>query len=82
MHEVVVPKIGQGTTEVEILEWKVAVGERVAAGQPLLEVETEKLTTELEADAAGVVAELLAEVGDVVEVGSAICRIEAEEAGG
>ena len=78
MHDVVVPKLGMGTTEVEVIEWHVAVGARVALGDELVEVETEKVTTALEADAAGVVTELLAEVGDTVEIGSPICRIDAE----
>ena len=81
MHDVLVPKVGMGTTEVDIVEWHVAVGARVAVGDELVEVESEKITTALEADVAGIVVELLAAVGDIVEVGSPICRIDPEQSG-
>lgn len=80
MHELIVPKLGQSTTEVEILGWSASVGDHVSVGDPIVEVETEKLTASLEADAAGVVTEILAEVGDMVDVGAAICRIETGQA--
>jgi pyruvate/2-oxoglutarate dehydrogenase complex dihydrolipoamide acyltransferase (E2) component len=76
MHDVVVPKLGVGTTEVDVLEWHVVVGDHVAVGDELVQVESEKMTTALEADAAGVVVELLAGPGDTVDVGSSICRID------
>ena len=53
------PKLGMGTTEVEILEWYVEIGEFGPVGAALVEVETEKLTTIIEADAAGVLVRVL-----------------------
>jgi pyruvate/2-oxoglutarate dehydrogenase complex dihydrolipoamide acyltransferase (E2) component len=59
-------------------KWHVVVGDHVAVGDELVQVESEKITitTALEAAAAGVVVELLARPGDTVDVGSSICRID------
>lgn len=57
--EVVMPKFGLTMQEGTIQQWFKAEGERVEAGQPLFEVETEKVLYEVEAPAAGVVAKLL-----------------------
>ncbi len=75
MHDVIIPKLGMGTTEVEILEWYVEIGESVIVGAALVEVETEKLTTTIEADVAGVVAEYGFAEGDTAEIGAVVCRI-------
>jgi pyruvate/2-oxoglutarate dehydrogenase complex dihydrolipoamide acyltransferase (E2) component len=76
VHDVVLPKLGMGTTEADILEWYVTIGEFVPLGGALVEVETEKITTVIEADAAGVLAERCVAEGDVAAVGSVICRID------
>ncbi len=76
MHDVIIPKLGMGTTEVEILEWYVEIGEQVAVGAALVEVETEKLTTTIEADAAGTLTEYCFAEGDTAEVGAVVCRID------
>jgi pyruvate/2-oxoglutarate dehydrogenase complex dihydrolipoamide acyltransferase (E2) component len=56
------------TEEVEVVAIEVAVGDAVAAGQALLEVATDKANMELEAPAAGTVAEILVSEGDIVPV--------------
>jgi pyruvate/2-oxoglutarate dehydrogenase complex dihydrolipoamide acyltransferase (E2) component len=76
VHEVVLPKLGMGTLEADIVEWFVAVGEFVPLGGALVEVETEKVTTVIEADAAGVLSECCVAAGTVAAVGSVICRID------
>lgn len=76
MHELTVPKMGMDTTEVEILKWIVKVGDNVKKGDPIAEIEFEKATTEIESEVSGVIEEILFKEGDIVDVGSVICRIK------
>jgi 2-oxoisovalerate dehydrogenase E2 component (dihydrolipoyl transacylase) len=69
------PDIGEGLTEADILEWRVAVGDTVEVNQILVEVETAKAAVELPSPWAGVVAELHCANGDTVEVGKPIISI-------
>ena len=70
------PDVGEGLTEAEIITWKVAVGDTVTLNQPLVDIETAKATVELPSPYEGTVTELLADVGQIVDVGSAIITIE------
>jgi pyruvate/2-oxoglutarate dehydrogenase complex dihydrolipoamide acyltransferase (E2) component len=65
--EIVIEDPGN-TEEVEVVAIEVAVGDAVAAGQALLEVATDKANMEMEAPAAGTVAEILVSEGDIVPV--------------
>jgi pyruvate/2-oxoglutarate dehydrogenase complex dihydrolipoamide acyltransferase (E2) component len=76
MKEVRIPKMGMSTVEVDVLHVLVRPGQRVAAGDVLAEVESEKATYEIEAEVAGTVTEVLVGEGDVKEVGDVIARIE------
>jgi 2-oxoisovalerate dehydrogenase E2 component (dihydrolipoyl transacylase) len=77
------PDVGEGLTEAEIVSWLVAVGDPVALNQVVCEIETAKSLVELPSPFAGVVSELLADVGQTVPVGEAILRIQASgDAGG
>jgi pyruvate dehydrogenase E2 component (dihydrolipoamide acetyltransferase) len=78
----VLPDVGEGLTEAEIVEWKVAVGDTVSLNQPLVDIETAKATVELPSPFAGTVARLRAEVGDVVEVGKPLIDISTDGATG
>lgn len=78
MHELTVPKMGMDTTEVEILKWIVKVGDNVKKGDPIVEIEFEKATTEIESEVSGIIEEILFKEGDIVNVGSVICRIKNE----
>ena len=78
MHELTVPKMGMDTTEVEILKWIVKVGDNVKKGDPVAEIEFEKATTEIESEVSGIIEEILFKEGDIVDVGSVICRIKNE----
>ncbi|MFD2757387.1 dihydrolipoamide acetyltransferase family protein [Gulosibacter faecalis] len=69
------PQLAAGGEDAKIQVWLVAAGDEVAAGQPIVEIETEKAVVEFEADAAGVVAGLLFEEGDTVPVGKPIAVI-------
>lgn len=69
------PDVGEGLTEADILHWHVAVGDTVEINQIIVEIETAKAAVELPAPFAGVVGTLLAEVGQTVPVGTAIIEI-------
>jgi len=72
MHEIRIPKLGMDTTEAEIKTWLVKVGDQVAPGTPLLEVETEKTDVVIESQVAGVVREIRAAPGSIVAIGSEV----------
>ncbi|HTT60112.1 MAG TPA: dihydrolipoamide acetyltransferase family protein [Acidimicrobiales bacterium] len=62
------PDVGEGLVEAEIVQWKVAVGDTVSLNQPLVDIETAKATVELPSPYAGTVLALHGKVGDVMEV--------------
>ena len=70
------PDVGEGLIEAEIVAWKVAVGDVVTLNQPLVDVETAKAVVELPSPFAGVVAILHAEVGDTVQVDAPLVSID------
>ncbi|NKB56162.1 MAG: 2-oxoglutarate dehydrogenase complex dihydrolipoyllysine-residue succinyltransferase [Alphaproteobacteria bacterium] len=65
--EIMVPTLGESITEATVSQWFKQVGESVAADEPILELETDKVTVEVPAPSAGVLTEIL--VGDGVNVG-------------
>lgn len=69
------PDVGEGLTEAEIVQWRVAPGDTVAVNDVLVEIETAKSLVELPSPFAGTVAELLAPEGETVTVGAAIITI-------
>jgi pyruvate dehydrogenase E2 component (dihydrolipoamide acetyltransferase) len=75
------PDVGEGLTDGEILRWFVQPGTIVTINQPLVEIETAKAAVELPSPYAGEVVELLAAVGEVVDVGVPIITIETEPDG-
>jgi 2-oxoisovalerate dehydrogenase E2 component (dihydrolipoyl transacylase) len=75
LQHFLLPDLGEGLTEAEIVAWHVAVGDEVALNQVLVEVETEKAVVELPSPYAGTVVEVLAAVGESVPVGEAIIAI-------
>jgi pyruvate dehydrogenase E2 component (dihydrolipoamide acetyltransferase) len=62
------PDVGEGLVEAEIVTWKVRVGDVVILNQPLVDIETAKATVELPSPYAGTVVKLHGDVGDVMEV--------------
>ena len=70
------PDIGEGIAEVEIVEWRVKVGDRVAEDQTLCDVMTDKAAVEVPSPVAGRVVELGGAVGQVMAVGSVLIRID------
>ena len=73
--EMKVPSPGESITEVEIAEWLVQDGDYVEKDQAIAEVDSDKATLELPAEASGTVT-FKAEVGDAVEVGAVVCLID------
>ncbi|MBT2208284.1 dihydrolipoamide acetyltransferase family protein [Actinomadura sp. NEAU-AAG7] len=76
------PDLGEGLTEAEILEWKVAVGDPVTVDQSVVEVETAKAAVDVPIPIAGVVARLYADAGSVVGVGAPLIEITLREGAG
>ncbi len=75
--EIVVPVLGESVTEATVAQWLKQPGEAVAQDEPLVELETDKVTLEVGAPANGVVASVLAEEGATVEVGAVLGMMEA-----
>ena len=73
--EIRVPTLGESITEATIAQWYKKPGEAVAMDEPLCELETDKVTIEVPAQSAGVLAEVLAEEGATVEVGALLGSI-------
>src|ERR687884_2352809 len=76
------PKMGDAMEEGTLLKWLKSEGEEVSEGDAIAEIETDKVTMELEAEDAGTLAQLIASEGQDVPVGEAIAFIagEGEEA--
>jgi pyruvate/2-oxoglutarate dehydrogenase complex dihydrolipoamide acyltransferase (E2) component len=73
---VVVPKSGGvTTTKAVVVRWLKHEGDRVKAGEPLVELETEKVSYELEAPFSGILTRLLAQETAEVPVGDPLCEI-------
>jgi pyruvate/2-oxoglutarate dehydrogenase complex dihydrolipoamide acyltransferase (E2) component len=70
------PKVADSVDEVAIVELRVASGDTVAAGDPVVEVETDKTTVEVPAPVAGVVREIMVKVDDEVTTGTAVLVID------
>ena len=79
--EIRVPTLGESVTEATVGQWFKKAGEAVAQDEPLVELETDKVTVEVPAPAAGTLAEISVADGETVEVGALLGNI-AEGAGG
>ncbi|MDP9410918.1 MAG: 2-oxo acid dehydrogenase subunit E2 [Actinomycetota bacterium] len=78
MPEVIMPKMGDAMEEGTLLKWLKSEGEEVSPGDPIAEIETDKVTMELEAEDSGTLAQLIASEGQDVPVGEAIAFIAGE----
>src|SRR4026208_632114 len=76
--EIKLPRLGQGMETGTIVRWLKSEGETVEKGEPLYELDTEKVTQEVEAESSGVLLKILAGEGDEIEVGKAIAVIGEE----
>src|SRR6056297_3786806 len=73
--EVVMPQMGESVMEGEVIEWIKSVGDSVEMDEPLLEIATDKVDTEVPSPEGGTLVEILVEAGDTVEVGQPIAII-------
>ena len=78
--DVEMPELGESVTEGTITQWLKSVGDTVEVDEPLLEVSTDKVDTEIPSPVAGTLVEILAEEDDTIEVGEAIARVGDENA--
>lgn len=76
--EILMPQMGESVMEATIISWLKKEGEKVEAEEPLLEVATDKVDTEVPAIQEGVIKELLAKEGDVVSIGSTIAILSTD----
>src|SRR5580704_13471705 len=81
MTEIRVPTLGESVTEATIGKWFKHPGDAVAVDEPLVELETDKVTIEVPAPAAGVLSDIAAKDGETVAVGAVLGQIK-DGAGG
>src|SRR6478736_2363133 len=81
MTEIRVPTLGESVTEATIGRWFKKAGDAVAVDEPLVELETDKVTIEVPAPSAGVLGEIAAKDGETVAVGALLGQITEGAAG-
>jgi pyruvate dehydrogenase E2 component (dihydrolipoamide acetyltransferase) len=75
MSEVVLPALGESVTEGTVTRWLKKVGDTVAVDEPLVEVSTDKVDTEIPSPVAGVVQQILVQEDETIEVGSVLAIV-------
>src|SRR3970040_2477349 len=75
MPEVIMPKMGDAMTEGKVLRWMKQPGEAVKKGEPIAEIETDKVNVDIEAEWDGTLAHVLVGAGDVAAIGAPIAMI-------
>ncbi|MGM0857260.1 MAG: 2-oxo acid dehydrogenase subunit E2 [Pseudomonadota bacterium] len=78
MSDFMLPDIGEGIVECEVVEWRVAEGDRIEEDQPIVEVMTDKALVEITAPEAGVVTKLYVEQGQIAKVHAPLYAYQAE----
>jgi pyruvate dehydrogenase E2 component (dihydrolipoamide acetyltransferase) len=78
--DVVMPQMGVSVSEGTVTKWLKNVGDTIEADEPLLEISTDKVDTEVPANASGVLSEILVQEGETVGVGTVLARIGGEAA--
>ena len=70
-----VPTLGESVSDATIARWIKKAGETVAVDEPVVELETDKVTLEVPSPVAGILEEIIAAEGDTVEVGALLARV-------
>jgi pyruvate dehydrogenase E2 component (dihydrolipoamide acetyltransferase) len=78
MAEIIMPKMGDAMTEGKVVRWYKKQGDTVKKGEPLLEIETDKVNLDLEAEEDGPLGEILVQEGSMVDVGTVLAVIGGE----
>src|SRR5438132_12875526 len=73
--EIIMPKMGDAMTEGKVVRWYKKAGDSVKKGEPVLEIETDKVNLDLEAEQDGTLAEVAAAEGQTVPVGGVLAQI-------
>lgn len=76
MKEIKIPELAESITEGTIAEWLVKKGDKVEKGDPIVELETDKVNVEVNSEFAGVVSEIISDEGEDVEVGDVIGKLD------
>src|SRR5512147_3240314 len=76
MADVIMPQMGESIAEGTVTKWLKSVGDRVERDEPLFEISTDKVDTEIPSPAAGLLAEVLVEEGKTVAINTVVGRIE------
>ena len=79
--DVTMPQMGVSVAEGTVVGWRVAVGDAIGAEQTICDISTDKIDTEVPAPVSGVVAEILVDVDQTVDVGTVMARIAVEGGG-
>src|ERR1700759_3685698 len=80
MIDVVMPQMGESIVEGTLTKWTKKVGEKIERDEPMFEISTDKVNTEIPAPASGTVAEILVQEGQTVGINTVVARID--ETGG
>src|SRR5690242_14520676 len=75
MAEIIMPKMGDAMTEGKVVRWYKQAGDKVSKGEPVLEIETDKVNLDLEAEADGTLGDVRAKEGQMVPVGETLAQI-------
>ena len=75
MADIVMPRLSDSMEEGTVLKWLKSVGDEVAVGEELVEIETDKANMVYEADTAGTLTEIIAQEGDTLPIGEPIARV-------
>jgi pyruvate dehydrogenase E2 component (dihydrolipoyllysine-residue acetyltransferase) len=76
--DVIMPALGMAQETGTLIQWLKSAGDSVTKGEPLMEIETDKATVEIEAPASGILSSVTAQAGDVIPVGQRIALILAQ----
>jgi pyruvate/2-oxoglutarate dehydrogenase complex dihydrolipoamide acyltransferase (E2) component len=76
VEEVRIPKFGMSTVDVDVTQIYIAVGQAIAVGDPIVDVDTDKVTSTIESEVAGVVVEVAVELDATYQVGDLVCRVQ------
>lgn len=79
--DIVIPEVGESITEGTITTWYVKVGDAVEVDQPLFELETDKISTDVPSPSAGVITEIVSGDGEDVMIGATVARLDTDAAG-
>ncbi len=77
--DIIMPQLGESIAEGTIIKWMIPPGGRIEKDQPLLEVETDKVSLEIPSPATGVLSQVLVQAGQTVPIGTLLGRLESEQ---